>query len=473
MLFAFLATFPLAMQAQFKNPSTSATRATVNKTMPVTASELAGAWAGTQTNMSGLYPGSILFHLTTDGKITMGTNQKGVYPVMGNYTISGNTITGSYKMASSGDVFSFLLAYDASSKALTGTIGMGTETTGHAKWTATRTTESLKPTGIATIAPKGTSTTVNNQPPPPPPAKITSPLGRWNALVRYTVGGQQDAYVLIFKPKGDITIARANQYNGLDIVGWGTYEIEGNRYFGMLSFFSTDRSFESWAYYYSATLERDRLIGGMATLVDNVQGEITMTFDPAPTTAQSSQTLWGGGAAYDRCPSTFAGEYYLIDARIRFYTGNDGKELPSNVTGYVSVLGSTDQKSSSTAIFSSYPISNQVKGEFKPNSETVFMLDKFYMPCYGDRGEYYPKNVSLAFINTFGLSVTVEYNPNFFTDAWKIEKIELILHFQKPDGTPHPMLGDKVISFMNSSVLLTDAKRKVTFYTDRFLMPKL
>lgn len=461
-LLASLTIFPFIVHAQITTRSISATKA-----MPVSVSELTGGWAGTQTDMTGVYSSAIVFQLTSDGQFTMGNNQNGVYPVMGTYTISSNTITGSYKAASSGETFSFLLAYDAAAQTLNGTIGIGSATNGHAKWTASKTTATLKPQGLSTVAPKGTNT--SSTPAPPPPAKVTSPLGTWTSAVRFHQGGSQDvSYVMLFEPDGKILIAQA-VYNDLDIIGWGTYSINGNKYSGMLNFYSRDPGSRSRAHYYTATLENNRLIGTLATLIDNIQGDIVMTFKSPP---EPDPPTWIP-PGYDRCPGTFAGEYYLIDARVRFYTGNDNKELQSRVRGIVTVLGSTDQKSSMTQIFSSIPIEGQQVGEFKVNSETIFMLSGSYMPCYGGRGEYYPSQVSLSFINTFGLGLTIEYSPNFFTDAWKIEKVELILHFRKPDGTPHPIYGDKVVTFLNSSVLLNGSKKSVTFYTDRFLMPKL
>jgi hypothetical protein len=61
---------------------------------------------------------------------------------------------------------------------------------------------------------------------------------------------------------------------------------------------------------------------------------------------------------------------------------------------------------------------------------------------------------------------------NFLTDAWKINKIELLPKVRKPDGTAHPLLGNKTIVFTNASVLLTQSNGRLVLGMDKFLMPQ-
>jgi hypothetical protein len=96
-----------------------------------------GNWSGTQTTDSGLYPQAVNFQLTANNEFIM-ADRNGVVAARGTYTLSGISISGSYKLFSSSETFSFSGAYDANTQKLICTLGQGTATTGQGKWTMTK-----------------------------------------------------------------------------------------------------------------------------------------------------------------------------------------------------------------------------------------------------------------------------------------------------------------------------------------------
>ncbi len=93
-----------------------------------------GNWSGTQTTESGLYPQAVAFQLTANNEFIM-ADRNGVVAARGSCIVSGNTISGSYKMFSSSETFSFTGSFDNNTQRLICTLGQGTSTTGQGKWT--------------------------------------------------------------------------------------------------------------------------------------------------------------------------------------------------------------------------------------------------------------------------------------------------------------------------------------------------
>ncbi|MGB3005232.1 MAG: hypothetical protein WBC06_01900 [Chitinophagaceae bacterium] len=117
---------------------------TIKKDLPLKNQNLintnlvvAGNWVGIQTNNEGLYPQNIVFELTNNGEYLI-KDAKGVLAAKGNYTFSGNVLSGSYKLFSSSETFSFNGTFDANTQKITGTLGSGTAVTGQGKWAATK-----------------------------------------------------------------------------------------------------------------------------------------------------------------------------------------------------------------------------------------------------------------------------------------------------------------------------------------------
>lgn len=96
-----------------------------------------GTWSGTQTNDYGQYPQAVAFQLTNSNEFLI-TDNIGTIAARGTYSISGNSISGSYKLFSSSETFSFTGSYDVSLQKLICTLGQGTSTTGQGKWTMTK-----------------------------------------------------------------------------------------------------------------------------------------------------------------------------------------------------------------------------------------------------------------------------------------------------------------------------------------------
>lgn len=110
---------------------------TPNNNLTVAAASKAvfvGSWSGTQTNDAGQYPQTVNFELTSSNEFLVKVKPTGSVAVRGTYSLSGNTISGSYKQLSSGETFSFVGYYDNATQQLLCTLGSGTATTGQGKW---------------------------------------------------------------------------------------------------------------------------------------------------------------------------------------------------------------------------------------------------------------------------------------------------------------------------------------------------
>ena len=96
-----------------------------------------GNWYGIKTNDNGLYPENFGFELNANNQILF-KNINGNIGATGTYSFTNNTITGSYKQQSDGQIFSFTGTYDAATQKLSGTLGLGTSVTGQGKWTLSK-----------------------------------------------------------------------------------------------------------------------------------------------------------------------------------------------------------------------------------------------------------------------------------------------------------------------------------------------
>ncbi|HEX7847088.1 MAG TPA: hypothetical protein VF476_14905 [Chitinophagaceae bacterium] len=98
------------------------------------ASAIIGKWSGTQTNDDGLYPNPISFELTGNGEFIMADSRSGLVSARGVYNYADYTITGSYKMLSSGETIAFAGTYDPFKKQITCSLGMGNPPKGQGRW---------------------------------------------------------------------------------------------------------------------------------------------------------------------------------------------------------------------------------------------------------------------------------------------------------------------------------------------------
>lgn len=170
--------------------------------------------------------------------------------------------------------------------------------------------------------------------------------------------------------------------------------------------------------------------------------------------------------------------YYLSSAKVDIFTGNDNKELPSNVTISLYRLSKSNYSIGGEALtlMYNYMMQGNNKQEFKPNSNTQISLTNLYDFPYtfpGGNGEGYRySELNLALLQINGLRLRIDYSPNFVLDAWKIEKVILMLEFKDLNGNPHPTMATVTIPFLNASTLLKEGHTELVCEADKFLLPK-
>ena len=139
-------------------------------------------------------------------------------------------------------------------------------------------------------------------------------------------------------------------------------------------------------------------------------------------------------------PSLNPSQYYLTDAFITIRTGADNKEKESEVN--IRVIPSQIKNLNDT--YNEF-IKKVAKNElpFYSNSSNTFPLGLYMASTYTIANP--PTSLSSFLLN--GLGTVIEYKANLFTDAWKIEQVELVLHFKDANGLYHPTQGIKTIQF--------------------------
>jgi hypothetical protein len=171
--------------------------------------------------------------------------------------------------------------------------------------------------------------------------------------------------------------------------------------------------------------------------------------------------------------------YYLTAAKVSIVTGNDNKEQPSRASIMLNTADGgcwpSDKTTGGCGLYD-FNLSTLIKNEYKVNSVTDISLTTAYQfpASYpGGAGEGWRYiNLSLTGIQTYGLVLYVNYDPNFFLDAWKIERLTLTLEFKDLHGNAHPTMGTVTIPFNNASALLNSNNRTLKCEADKFLMPK-
>jgi len=170
------------------------------------------------------------------------------------------------------------------------------------------------------------------------------------------------------------------------------------------------------------------------------------TSPPAPPPAPVNKTT---GAE-----STPALVYNLTAVRVKIRTGNDNKEFPSKVYAMIVRRSSVGEGYS----FSQLRLDN----EMKINSDTEFGLERITQNQTATR---------LDAFQSSGLRLVIQYLPNFFLDAWKIESITLVLEFKDQFGNLHPTLGSKTIVFSNAYGFLNSEYWQMECDTDGSFAP--
>ncbi len=193
---------------------------------------------------------------------------------------------------------------------------------------------------------------------------------------------------------------------------------------------------------------------------------------PPPTISKTSDPISNTGVAANIT------HYYLSSAKVNIFTGNDNKELPStmNVSLYRLSRSNYATEGDGPTLMYNYIMQGDNKQEFKPNSNSEIALTNIYSFPYtfpgGTSEGYRYYEIALEYIQINGLQLTIYYSPNFILDAWKIEKVVLMLEFKDLNGNPHPTMATVTIPFMNAYALLKDGNNILVCETDKFLMPR-
>ena len=160
-------------------------------------------------------------------------------------------------------------------------------------------------------------------------------------------------------------------------------------------------------------------------------------------------------------PALTNADYALTAVKVNIGTGSDNKESLSNVSIELGVMHTDFQ------IFSQ----NNITNELKINSTNTIGLEKSNSFVSGSHPNAIPviyftaatgtKPVSLAAVETNGLSLRLVYKPNFFADAWKIESVSVTLEFRDAKGNLHPVAGQRTITFSNASTFLDNFDKRL------------
>jgi len=206
---------------------------------------------------------------------------------------------------------------------------------------------------------------------------------------------------------------------------------------------------------------------------------------PAPVEPPPAATPDTTSTATNTPPPAAVPEYYVVRSmKIRIYTGNDNKEALS--TGTIRLYRNGGDVNPFPEIAQEYERRN-------PNHLTPIGGGPTGIPAtelavnsvYETKLEYTPDmsyGMTLHSCQQYGLRLDIHYDPNFFLDAWRINRVELEIDFGYEDhirrdngevvyfwksapGFP------KVIPFING-VLLNNANKDISFFTDGFFMPK-
>lgn len=152
--------------------------------------------------------------------------------------------------------------------------------------------------------------------------------------------------------------------------------------------------------------------------------------------------------------------YYVSNIRVTIRTGNDNKERDASFLLYINerdgLLGAGRNLFTQKDATSKY--------ELKVNTETEIPMHQFtQIPA---------EAFTLSNLETKGLQFNMYYQPSFFTDAWKIDAVTIILEFKDQFGRLHAVSPIRTIRFNIINGLLTKAKYKMSGVTDGFFTPQ-
>lgn len=153
-------------------------------------------------------------------------------------------------------------------------------------------------------------------------------------------------------------------------------------------------------------------------------------------------------------------KYYLQVAKVTLVTGNDNKDKGAQLT--VKLFPKFDQ----TLQFRGYWLDNYTE-EIKKGQWWAMDLPR--APKYTEAEN------TLAMYKKYGLVLEVFYDsyggPFPLTDAWKVDKVMLDLHFINYIGQWHPQYGNMHIEIPGSSLLFNKKTCVLWMYTDGYFKP--
>jgi hypothetical protein len=196
---------------------------------------------------------------------------------------------------------------------------------------------------------------------------------------------------------------------------------------------------------------------------------------PTKMVAPTRSTVTTKRTAPENPPPASNTIYYMTSARLSIETGNDNKELLSQLQIFLNRrIGNIPPSVTYEIGLYDYMTGNHPKQEFKVNSTVELVMDcSVQLPNWQSQGWRYGC-LNLNVIQDAGIELSIFYSPNFPLDAWKIEKVTLTLEFKDLAGNPHPSMGRLVIPFINSSKILRqgEGNNALRLQTDKFLLPK-
>lgn len=149
----------------------------------------------------------------------------------------------------------------------------------------------------------------------------------------------------------------------------------------------------------------------------------------------------------------------MVDVSLR-----SGVSTPQNVTGLIYSF----QENVRGASAREFRINTTNDMDIVTDYKVTTSYDINNMAQDGWRGG----ELALTKIQREGMTLIINYGPNFFLDAWKIDGVSMTVRFTDVKGNSHPTLGEKTILFSRSSALLNEANRNLVLGLDGFLMQR-
>lgn len=306
--------------------------------------------------------------------------------------------------------------------------------------------------------------------------------GNWTGTQTNDYGQYPQAFNFQLTTAGEFLITNQNG----SVAVRGTYSFSNNIINGSYKLSSSGETISFTGNYDPTTQKLNCTMGsgtnttGQGKLVATKTGgtQIQTIKTPALKTSTPSTVAPPPPTSSGTQPSGSTGinnlDFYLTNVIVRVHTGNDNKEALSKAQAHLYNPTSTQYSNvpGPELLFSTVggSINNDYKNEFVSNTVNVITLYTPYSTGFDGRPRYRDDCINLVVLLNNGVQLDLYYLPNFLTDAWKIEKVEVQFEFKNSKGELHPVYS-KTIIYPSVSTLLTNSNNKLTLRTDKFLMP--